>query len=143
MAIDVNKLRADHAEFRNLQDSVVNYGTWMAHPVVDWGRHRYIVVGTIRLMTGRQRLTVIDVTDVPIALFSMMWPDQGDRHSALVLHVDEGHDGVLLETGVDRWVRYADLTIVVHPGSTDECRATADEMDDELQTHVDEGGGLF
>jgi hypothetical protein len=116
---------------------------------MEWFGRKYVVTGNIKLTDGLQKLEVIDLTSIEtgkypfqVALFANTWPEQSTRKFALVYHVDEGHDGILLESGSDIWVNYADLPIRVIPGTKQDAQLVREQQMDELEASVDAGGSI-
>lgn len=129
---------------------------WELSPIRQWGPKEYVVIDGIVLKEGLQRLAVIDITDMnDVARISGWYPEQGwneesnraRRKLALVHYTDAGFTHVMLEgeclTGYHaREVWRGDLAIRIMPGNAKDRRVVRDEMDDELQEHVDAGGAL-
>lgn len=117
------------------------------YPVREWFGFKYIVTGKMDLITGRQNLEVVDITEnfEEIALFAKSRPEQTKREFAIVFHteIDEGSETtVLREDGGHRHVRFADLPVSVVRGTQQDYRDLKDDQMDMLEQSVDAGGKI-
>lgn len=148
--VDVTKMRQDAQAYRAFRGG--EYYVVQECPIAQWGGREYAVVSTPKLVEGRQRIDVIDLTSFDeiefegsrAARFARTWPEQSprERETVLLITPDEGHCCLLTEDGSTRWVWSAVLTVRMTPGTNADREKTQEEMMDELEQDVDAGGGL-
>ena len=117
-------------------------------PIMKFGEIEYLILHQPALKPGRQTADVINVTDFDHdSSFAIARDDAGN---GFMEFADEGMAVLVIYTdknGEQSLTDYvhppiAVLTYSVQPPSRDDVRQTADEMDDELQNSVDNGGAL-
>jgi hypothetical protein len=143
--VNVSELRNSSEAFRAYQAELASYANAKLMPITQFFGRSYILIASIKLAEGPQRIMVIDVTGMNVALFAGAWPKVNVTHPsmALVITPHEGHTAVVTEDGIETWVQYADMIIHVEPGTKAEFAKLADDMDDELQDAIDSGGSLY
>jgi len=149
----VPEIRNSYEAYKNLMRD----RHWETHRVYEWFGRQYALIHPIQLLDGLQRVDVIDITDIesdfeyegkkysgpPVARFTLAWPAcNSSRQHVLVYHSDEGHDGILLESGSTKWVHYADLPIRIIPGTAVDYQTVRQQQMDELEESVDAGGRI-
>ena len=140
--LDVDTLRRDYAAFRAYCAADRHVYRRLC-PVVEWYGQRYILPSGLTLAPYQN----VDVIPLPenAALFTNTWPEQPGwpRRYALLTEPDEGHPSVLLENGIEAWVRYAVLPVRMSPGTADDHRRLQRQLMDDLEHNIDSGGSLL
>lgn len=132
---------------KQLRANVPDYEEVNMYPVREWFGFKYIVTGKMDLISGRQNLEVIDITEnfEEIALFAKSRPEQTKREFAIVFHteIDEGSETTVLRSdGGHRHVRFADLPVSVVRGTGQDYQNLRDEQMDMLEQSVNAGGKI-
>jgi hypothetical protein len=131
------------------------------YPVETWGPYTYAVTSEIRLQADVQHINVYDLTGVDAAWFlenhyeelldreepysdvATLLADQPTARRYALIYEGEGHPGVLLADGSDRWLRSAVLAISMQPADAAAQQRLEQQLMDELDASMDAGGSLL